>query len=141
MNRYLFFSAILAALLLPGSGTSEEALFSGTFRLVSFTRTCEAGETGLPYGEGAFGRLLYADNGRMAAILMGRDGTRFFAYSGTFTVDEAKGTITHHVEACVDPDWVGSDRVRRFERIGEDRVVLRPVEGDAGRELVWEKER
>lgn len=65
--------------------------------------------------------------------------TRFFAYSGSFTVDEEAQTVTHHIEAALAPSWVGGDRVRSFEIIGNDRIVLRPQEGTS--QLTWQRER
>ncbi len=134
--------------------------FIGTWTLVSWTRTAEDGETTYPYGEDAFGRIFYHANGKMAAILMWRGRPKadpdrrtdltvqerlaraqgFFAYSGAFTVDEKQGTVTHYVDSCVNPDWVGEERVREFQRIGNGRIVLRPVESALPVELIWERE-
>jgi hypothetical protein len=48
-------------------------------------------------------------------------------------------TVTHHIEAALAPGWVGGDRVRTFEMMGDDRVALRPREGTS--ELIWQRER
>jgi hypothetical protein len=64
---------------------------------------------------------------------------RFFAYSGPFTIDPEAGTITHRIEACMAAEWVGTDRVRRFEFLSDDRIALRPLEGSS--ELIWQRER
>ena len=111
---------------------------------MSFKNTNDEGETIYPYGEDGFGRIVYGENGKMAVILMrlrrdAREDGGFFAYTGGYTVDEEASTVTHHVEACVAPGWVGSDRVRRFELLGEDRIALRPQEGTS--ELVWRREK
>ncbi|HSF14753.1 MAG TPA: lipocalin-like domain-containing protein [Vicinamibacteria bacterium] len=139
------------------------SMFHGSWSLVSWTDTNEDGETFSPYGDDPFGRIVYAPSGNMAVVLMGqgreidseigsRGGafgelnpdemrtvlTRFFAYSGSFTVDEEAGTVTHHIEAALAPNWVGGDRVRKFEMVNDDRIVLRPEEGTS--QLTWQRE-
>jgi hypothetical protein len=41
------------------------------------------------------------------------------AYFGTFTVDEAAGTVTHHVQGSLFPEDLGKDFVRRFRVDGD----------------------
>jgi hypothetical protein len=36
----------------------------------------------------------------------------FDAYCGRYTLDGAKGTVTHHVLASKFPNWVGTEQVR-----------------------------
>ena len=99
------------------------------------------GSAHLPsYGSHPRGYLIYDAGGHMAVQLMNPDrevrdlraatpeqlkaATRgFLAYSGTYTVNRAKGTIVHHVECALNPDDVGKDRVRRFALEG-DRLTL-----------------
>ena len=45
------------------------------------------------------------------------------AYFGTYTVDAGKGTVTHHVEGSLRPDYTGTDQVRPF-RIDRDRLII-----------------
>ena len=97
----------------------------------------ESGKTIYPYGEKLFGILIYTPDGYMSALLMDPDrdkfasddplaGTseeikqaykKFDAYCGTYTVDEKKGSITHHVQGAKFPNWIGTDQVRYFELI------------------------
>lgn len=134
----------------PSSAEDITSPFHGSWTLVSWTDTNEDGEEFSPFGEDAFGRIVYAPSGKMAVVLMGqRRGdvdtalgldaldpeemrtalTHFFAYSGSFTDNEEAQTITHHIEAALAPGWIGGDRVRSFEMIGDARIVLRPQEG------------
>jgi len=46
-----------------------------------------------------------------------------YAYFGTWTVDEAKGTVTHHIQQSLYPAERGEDGVRRFVLEG-DRLKL-----------------
>ena len=64
----------------------------------------------------------------------------YCSYTGTYTVDEEEATVTHHVEACTNPNWPGGDRVREFERQGPNRIALRPRESEDEVELVWVRE-
>jgi Lipocalin-like domain len=115
----------------------------GTWSLVSFKNTVD-GATVYPMGEDAAGRIVYGASGKMAVVLMrlGREASGdpgFFAYSGGYRVNEEDETVAHHIEACIAPDWLGTDRVRKFEFLDDDRIALRPVEGAS--ELIWQRER
>jgi len=118
--------------------------FLGSWSLVSFKDKNEQGETIDRYGKGAFGRIVYGANGNMMVVLMrhGREDLQdpdFFSYTGSYDVDAAAGTVTHHIEACIAPSWVGVDRVRKFEMLDANRIALRPVEGTS--ELIWQREK
>jgi hypothetical protein len=90
----------------------------GTWRLVSFESRDENKEIRHPLGKNALGQLSYGAEGRMSVILVQPDrppfalddmrrGTDievrsafegFLGYFGTFSVDAAAGTVTHHVQ-------------------------------------------
>lgn len=140
-------------------GIDVASKFQGSWSLAKWTDRNEAGEIFYPFGEDAFGRIVYGPAGTMAVVLSRRDraveretgmsglspedrrlaARGFFAYSGGYTVDEQEGTVTHHIQACINPEWVGGDRTRRFELLTDDRIALRPVEGTS--ELIWEREK
>ena len=62
----------------------------------------------------------------------------YTAYFGTFSIDEAARTVTHHRKGSVTPGWERHPEfVRRYEFVGADRVILRPL-GNLN-ELVWER--
>ena len=110
------------------------ALFCGTWSLVSWKATPPDGKTIHPFGEDAQGRIMYDSKGYMAAHLMRRHRTSFashnpldstvdecyaayreyFSYYGSYTVQQSKGTVAHHVEGSSFPNWVGRDQVRSF---------------------------
>jgi len=113
------------------------------------------------YGESPFGQLMYDNSGHMMVVLMhpertlfdrkdrsevGMDAIRaafneFNAYCGTYTVNEIQGTITHHVEACLVPQWVGEAQLRYFEFSDGQLTLSTPPLPIRGRmwclELVW----
>lgn len=59
----------------------------------------------------------------------------YVAYFGTYTIDEATQTVTHHQTGTVQPGGT-SALVRAYELRG-DRLILRPV--DRPGEIVWER--
>lgn len=115
----------------------------GTWKFESMKLGTEKGEVIYPYGEKLFGMLIYTQSGYMSVLLMNPDrkgfssddplgGTPeeikeaykgFDAYCGTYTVDEEKGTVTHHVEGSKFPNWVGTKQVRYF-KFSDDKLLL-----------------
>ena len=72
--------------------------------------------------------------------------TIFFAYWGTYEVDDTADTVTHHVEGSLAPTWVGTVQVRGFRFESEDRLILTAQIADAEdpteiNELIWERVR
>jgi hypothetical protein len=63
----------------------------------------------------------------------------YWAYFGTYTVDEVARTVTHHRTGSVNPGWQRHpDFVRAYEFLDDTRVVLRPQSpARNGNELVW----
>ena len=144
-KQIAFFLFVTLALFDPVYADSDDVAgqFIGSWALVSFTDVDEKGKTIHRYGENAFGRITYGTNGNMMVVLMRRgrediNDSEFFSYTGSYDVDEVAGTVTHHVEACNAPSWVGTDRVRKFEMLDGNRIALRPVEGTS--ELIWQRE-
>ncbi len=58
-------------------------------------------------------------------------------YFGTYTIDEAASTVTHHRRASVQPGECG-DFVRGYEFTG-NRLILRPL--GKSHEIMWERVR
>lgn len=136
----------------------------GTWRLV----TTEGRPGGAKREHNPSGYIVYDSTGHMnAQIMLRNDLARFLAedlakatiqekalafdsylaYYGTYTVNEAKGIITHHVEGSLDPNDIGKDLVRYFE-FSEDRITLIPTrlvennlvpKSEVKRRLTWEK--
>jgi hypothetical protein len=132
----------------------------GVWTLQSCVRTFADGHKQYPFGEKPVGRIEYNKEGRMLALLM-RSGRRstvapgleldaasaeeireavtgFVAYFGTYEVDDASQTVTHLVEASLEPSWVGTSLKRRFRWDGARLVLTRAVP-DTTDELVWER--
>jgi len=72
----------------------------------------------------------------------------YLSYYGTYVVDAAAGTVTHHLVDHSYPGLRGHDNVRWFEFVGDKRLVLTPREDgkggsinrkDATYKLTWER--
>lgn len=135
----------------------------GTWKLVSWEFRNQAGGISYPMGERAVGLLTYDSRARMSAQLMRANRPLlksgdlfqatpeevkaafegFLAYYGTYTIDETRGTVTHHVQAGSVPNDVGTDLVRFFTLSGTRltlRTAPRPLGGQTGTgTLVWER--
>jgi hypothetical protein len=141
---------------------SEEAAsrFVGSWSLLSWTLTSPDGQIEFPYGEDALGSIIYTGDGRMAAHLMRRgrklfasenrrDSTLeersaafldYFSYCGLYTVQEDAQMVTHHVETCSLPNWVGTDRVRAFHFSGDSLTLYATLVDGSKHTLVWKRQ-
>ncbi len=92
-----------------------------------------------PHGERPVGLILYTPDGYMSAQIMERErgaiaspdwsaltseeyaeeARGYFAYCGSFEVDEAAGRVTHTVEVSLFPGWVGSAQLRVVKLDGD----------------------
>jgi hypothetical protein len=122
------------------SGSSARDLIVGSWELQSRAVQRAGGEAidDPVLGERPIGRLFYSASGHMALQMMrqGRpqaitepaapENARnarivlgYDAYFGTFAVDDAAGTVTHHIEGSLFPEDLGKDFVRRFRVDGD----------------------
>ena len=130
----------------------------GDWTLVSYITINPDGTEGRPYGD-AVGRLSYSATGHMSGQVMrpnrppvtgGHDGTRhartayagYIAYFGTYRVNEAEGTVVHHVDGALNPSWVGGHQVRRMQFDGDLLILQADVAKGGGvvrHVLTWRK--
>jgi lipocalin-like protein len=146
------------------AGAREQIV--GAWRLESRTVRASSGETLLDpvLGQQPIGRLVYDASGHMMLAMMRRDRTQaisvpsrpedaknprivlgYDTYFGTFTVNDAAGTITHHVEGSLFPEDLGKEFTRRF-RVDGERFTLSfetksPEGRDVTRTLVFRREK
>ena len=115
----------------------------GRWRLAAYEAFGPAGELFHPVGERAVGIIAYDAAGFVSVHIMdpgrapfsGGDlaeagdaefaaaARGYFAYYGRFVVDEAAQTVTHQLEMCLVPNWVGAAQLRHATLEG-DRLVL-----------------
>jgi hypothetical protein len=132
----------------PARGAEGDAKsrIAGTWKLLTIERLGPDGVVLAPAAPPAFGSpnpvgfIVYDAAGYMGVTIMqsGRQKFRgaeptpeeakaallsFTSYFGTFSVNEAEGTVTHHVQGSLNPNNTGTDLKRAFELAG-NRVVL-----------------
>ena len=99
-----------------------------------------------PLGEKPVGLILYTPDGYMSAQIMQSDraavasgdwsdltpeeyqqeAKTYFAYSGPFHVDEARGALTHSMVVSLFPGWVGQTQPRAVEIVGDSLHLSTP---------------
>ena len=132
------------------SGDTAKRLV-GTWRLVAITIGDQPESTRGPHPTGL---IIYDAKGSMAVQIMpdrprtpfaGSQSTPdeakaaftgYTAYFGTYTIDEAARTVTHHRTGNLNPGGL-TDAVRCYEFVTEDRLILRPLENTNA--LTWER--
>lgn len=137
----------------------------GAWKLVSCEARSPSGEVSYPYGRNPFGMLMYDSYGNVFVLLMRRDRPKFAsndqwrgtpeeikaafegfnAYCGTYEVNDEKGTVTHHVEGSLFPNWVGVDQ-ERFLKFSGDQLTLSTLPVPLGSRqlivhLIWARTR
>lgn len=145
------------------SDTDARQQFAGTWELVRVERYGADGELLPPpappgFGAGSpLGYIMYDGDGHMGVVIQ-QDGrepyagdrrtpeealaavTSYTSYFGPYTVNEAEGYVTHHLEGSLSPGGRGRDNQRFFEFSG-DQLALKPPAGASGIQLriVWER--
>jgi hypothetical protein len=115
----------------------------GAWSLVSYEVRAADEIVQHPLGADAVGLLIYGPHRHMTIQIMASDRQRwraqsegsqrlselaaaaegYLAYAGTYEVDEAARTVTHHVELGLIPNWVGRPQ-RRAVDLRADHLIL-----------------
>jgi hypothetical protein len=153
MTRTLIFGLLVAFACPAAMAQSDVAKrFVGTWKLLG---TTAAGKEDPNRGAKPTGLINYDAKGNMAVQIQPDRArpkfaaylqptpeeakaalTGYTAYFGTYSIDEKAGTVTHHRTGNVNPGGMG-DFVRRYEFVGTNRLVLRPLENQNA--LTWER--
>ncbi len=145
------------------ASTSINDRFAGTWELVTVERFDENDQLLPPadppgFGQvGTIGYITYDPAGHMGVVIMGPDRKPYsedgptadearasmggyVSYFGPYTVNEAEGSVTHHLIASRNPNSAGSDNLRSYE-LHDDQLTLRPPRGDSGVQLAltWQR--
>jgi hypothetical protein len=135
----------------------------GLWGLVSDEYRYDDGTVSYPIGRDGVGQIMYDAKGNIAAqigdmrrpvfkspdLLCGTPAEvkaafeGYIAYFGTYTVDEKKGIVIHHVKSSLFPNWIGSEQVRYY-RFEKNRLILStppmPIGGKSiVARLIWER--
>ncbi|MCH7856715.1 MAG: lipocalin-like domain-containing protein [Gemmatimonadetes bacterium] len=134
----------------------SKSQFAGAWTLVKIERFDADGELLAPPIEDRLGYIIYDPAGYMGVTIMQPDRqpysnprtseevldayATYTSYFGTFTVNEAEGFLTHHLEGSLNTRGAGSD-YKRFYTFSGNRLTLQPpaaANGDKS-QLTWEK--
>jgi lipocalin-like protein len=116
----------------------------GAWRLESAVEVFDDGERRDEFGPSPEGYLCYNPAGIVSATLgdsgrppipagdpqsgtdsdYGKMARRFIAYAGPFSADPGNGTVTHHVDASLFPNWQGHDQARRVTIEGRRLSII-----------------
>ena len=141
-------AAMLALALSAGAvaaqpATSLKDQIVGTWNFVVAEVTAPDGKKSFPFGETPKGILIFTADGRFAQIHVAGDipkiasnnrmtGTpeeyaaimrRSLSVFGTWTVDEAKKTVTYNIVSASFPNWDGQAQTRTIEKLTADEFV------------------
>jgi hypothetical protein len=132
----------------------------GTWRLKLWETRTPDGRVAYPLGRDAVGYLIYTAGGHMAVTIMRVNRPTFASddllggtleeqataaagyvtYCGRYEIRD--GTVVHHVELSLFPNWVGSTQVR-FAEVEADELTITTerlaIGGETVNRLVWER--
>lgn len=149
------------------SDSSAQEKFVGAWRLVSIETIRPNGEVIYPfYGKHPEGLIMYDNSGWMSVQIVSDPPAKapshssrqevmaapttekssafdgYYAYCGTWSLDTAQQTVTHHIRQSLIPGEVGEDGVRHYVLDG-DRLILtaktHEMAEDHERKLVWQR--
>ena len=139
------------------SPVDPKSRFAGAWSLTRMERRDADGELLSPPVEDLLGYIIYDAAGYMAVTLMRPNREPYSeggptaeealaelggytSYFGPFTVNEAEGYVTHHLEGSLNPGSVGADN-QRFYTFMENSLTLQPPAAEDGSKLfiVWDR--
>ena len=137
---------LIAALVLLASEAAAQNLSKqivGTWEFIVAEVTAPDGSKSFPFGETPKGVLIFTPDGRFAQIHVAGDVPKFasgnrltgtadeyaainrrsLAVFGSYTVDEAKKTVTFRIVSSTFPNWEGEEQTRTIDRLDADEFV------------------
>src|SRR5712691_2177065 len=136
-------AALALALVNTAAAQNLQNQLIGTWDFVVAEVKAPDGNKSFPFGESPKGILIFTPDGRFAQIHVASDlpkiasnnrltGTpeeyadimrRSLSVFGTYTVDEAKKTVTYHIVSASYPNWQGEAQTRTIDRLTADEFV------------------
>lgn len=112
---------------------------TGTWSFVSCVAKTSTGEVTYPWGQNSTGLLSYTPDGYVFVSRMSTSD--FESYCGKYSIED--NTVTHHIDICSMPVFVGTEQ-KRFFAINNDQLELKigPIEQDGISHealLVWKR--
>ena len=134
---------VLALYTSAASAQSLKQQIVGTWDFVVAEITGADGKKSFPFGETPKGVLIFTPEGRFTQIHVATDvpkiasgnrltGTaeeyaainrRSLSVFGSYTIDDAKKTVTFHVTSSTFPNWEGESQTRSIDKLTADEFV------------------
>ncbi len=152
-RQALAVAGLVGALRLSAAPSARDQLI-GLWQLIGQFNISRDGQQ-IPVAERQHGRISWDRSGHVWVLLYneGRKApaspfmptleeyremnSGLMTYYGTYDLDEAKQTVTHHLQAAANPSLIGTDLVRRYEFTGNRVALIFP--GEAQRHVVFER--
>ena len=139
----IILAALALALTTTATAQTLKTQLIGTWDFVVAEVKAPDGKKSFPFGESPKGILIFTPDGRFAQIHIASDlpkiasnnrltGTpeeyadimrRSLSVFGTYTVDEAKKTVTYHIVSASYPNLQGEAQTRTIDRLTADEFV------------------
>src|SRR6202795_5405581 len=143
-----FITALLAVALSAGAAAAQPAnslkdQIVGSWDFVVAEVTSPDGRKSFPFGETPKGILIFTADGRFAQIHVAGDVPKIASNNrmtatpeeyaaimrgslsvfGTYTVDEAKKTVTYNIVSASFPNWAGEAQTRVIDKLTTEELV------------------
>ena len=134
--------ALALALACPAGAQSLKQQIVGTWDFVVAEVKAPDGKISYPFGKSPKGMLIFTSDGRFSQIHVGdvpkiASNNRLtgtpeeygaimrgsLSVFGTYTVDEAKKTVTYHIVSGTFPNWEGEAQTRTIDKLTADEFV------------------
>ena len=138
--------ALIALVLANASAPAQQSLrerLIGTWTFVVAQVSAPDGAKSFPFGETPKGILIFTADGHFAQIHVAGDVPRFasgnrlkgtaeeyqgimhrsLSVFGTYTIDEAKQTVTYKIISSTFPNWEGQAQTRTIDKLTADEFV------------------
>jgi len=142
-KRQISLAALTLALTTTAAAQNLQNQLIGTWDFVVAQVKAPDGKISFPFGESPKGILIFTPDGRFAQVHVAGDvpkiasnnrltGTpqeyaeimrRSISVFGTYTIDEAKKTVTYHIASSSFPNWQGEAQTRTIDRLTADEFV------------------
>ena len=136
-------AALAFALASTATAQNLQNQLIGTWDFVVAQVKAPDGKISLPFGQFPKGILIFTPDGRFAQIHVADDvpkiasnnrltGTpeeyaeimrRSISVFGTYTVDDAKKTVTYHIVSASFPNWQGESQTRTIDKLTADEFI------------------
>jgi lipocalin-like protein len=136
-------AALALALLNTATAQNLQNQLIGTWDFVVAQVKAPDGKISFPFGQTPKGILIFTPDGRFAQVHVASDvpkiasnnrltGTpeeyaeimrRSISVFGTYTVDDAKKTVTYHIVSASFPNWQGEAQTRTIDKLTADEFI------------------